>query len=115
VNRTTGRTLATNVRVARGPVAQFRGWMGHNIAPDAVLGLPGCAAVHTFFVRTALDVVFCDANGRVLRVIACLEPFRFSPRVRGGGGAAMCWEARAGTLAPFVRVGDVLEVEAGGC
>ncbi len=73
---------------------------GENVA----LGLPRCRRVHTAFVRGALDVVFCDQAGRALLVVANLPPWRISPLAPIG--AAWAWEARAGTLAPFVAVGD---------
>lgn len=107
VNRTTGRTLA-RARLVRSFWGQFVGLMGKAAEPGVALGLPGCAAVHTFGVPVPLDVVFCDQDGRVLRVAGSVGPWRVGAAARG---AAMAWEARAGTLAPFVSPGDVLILE----
>ena len=109
VNRTSGRILSETARVASGGWASFIGLMGQGVTPGRVLGLPRCTAVHTFFVRQPLDLAFCDRDGRVLRVVAALKPFRVGPRVRG---AAMVWEGRAGTLAPWVAAGDRVECDA---
>ena len=108
MNRTTRRVLAADARVASSFRAQLLGLMGRHVGAGEALGLPRCPALHTFFVRRALDAVFCDAAGRALRVAAGLRPWRIGPRVPG---AAMVWEARAGALAPFVRVGDMLALE----
>lgn len=39
--------------------------------------LPGCRSVHTLGMRFAIDVVFLDADGRVLRLEPALPPGRF--------------------------------------
>jgi uncharacterized membrane protein (UPF0127 family) len=51
-----------------------------------------CAAVHTFFLPYAIDVVFLDGQWRVLKTVRALRPFRvsYSP------GAAMAVELGAG-------------------
>lgn len=68
-----------------------RGLLGRDGVVGAVL-LEPCRSVHSFGMRFALDVAFCDADGVVLR-IASLRPNRFGPTV---------WRARA-----------VLEAESG--
>ncbi len=106
MNRSTGRVLATNARVARGLWAQLIGVIGRGLAGEEALGLPHCPVIHTFFVRHRLDAAFCDGTGRVLRVAAGRKPFTAGPWVPG---TALVWEARAGVLAPFVSPGDILE------
>ena len=49
------------------------------------LVLKPCSSVHTCFMRYAIDVVFVDGQGRVLKVIRNLKPWR----------AAWCWRAKA--------------------
>ena len=105
VNRSTGRVLAPDARVAPSLWAQLVGLMGRELGGDEALGLPRCPAIHTFFVRHRLDAAFCDGTGRVLRVAANLQPFTVGSWV---AGTAIVWEARAGVLAPFVTPGDVL-------
>ena len=58
--------------------------------PGSALLFPGCDSVHTAWMRMAIDVVFLDADGRVLAVRrGC---------ARGGWRAAAarrrCWSAR---------------------
>ncbi len=65
------------------------------IPPGCALLIPGCDSVHTGWMRFAIDVVFLDADGHVLRVVASLAPWRVA-RCRG---AAAVVETRAGEAA----------------
>ena len=65
-----------------------------------------CEAIHTFFMRFAIDVVFLDRNKRVVKLVDRLRPWRM----------AMSWRARtvlelpAGTIAESgIERGDQLE------
>lgn len=51
----------------------FRGYNG-------VL-LPETTAVHTFFVRMPLDIVFLDADFKIIKIVEDLKPWSFSPIV----------------------------------
>lgn len=62
------------------------------LALDEGLVLVPCGAVHTFFLRQALDVVFLDARGRECRCVHGLRPYR----VAGATGARMVVELPAG-------------------
>jgi len=56
-----------------------RGLLGRNgLDASAAMMLAPCAAVHTAFMRFALDVVFVDRMGRVLKIVRRLEPWRLS-------------------------------------
>jgi len=81
--------------------ARLRGWMWTKPPeePEALL-IMGCKQVHTFLMRYAIDVVFCDRNFRVLRVITALRPWRISPYVKD---AEMCLELIAGA-AEFYKI-----------
>ena len=92
-----GALLADQVAVADGLWSRFCGLMlrrelpqGHGIA------LRPCSSVHMFFMRFPLDVLFVDGDGRVLRVLDSLRPWRVSSIVRGAKGAI---ELPAGTAA----------------
>jgi uncharacterized membrane protein (UPF0127 family) len=50
---------------------------------DEALYLAPCASIHTFFMRYAIDVAFVDREGRVLKLVPRIKPFR----------AASCWGA----------------------
>lgn len=56
------------------------------------LHLAPCGSVHTCFMRYAIDVVYLDAQGRVLKIVPGLRPWRFSACL----GARSCLELLAG-------------------
>ncbi len=51
---------------------------GPPIADDEGLVLEPCDAIHTFAMRFAIDVIFLDRSGRVLRVVERLAPWRIA-------------------------------------
>jgi uncharacterized membrane protein (UPF0127 family) len=85
-----------------------RGLIGRD-GIDGVMVLRPCRNVHTFGMRFAIDVAFCDRDGVVLRT-STVRPRRISAIVPR---AAMALEAEAGALARWnVQVGDRLELKA---
>jgi uncharacterized membrane protein (UPF0127 family) len=76
---------------------------------DEALYLAPCASVHTFFMRYAIDVVFVDRAGRVLK-LATLAPWR-AAACRGAHGVLelRAGHARRHGLAP----GAVVNVDSG--
>ena len=90
-----------------GARGRARGLLGRD-GIDGVLVLRPCRNVHTFGMRFAIDVCFCDAHGTVLRMCT-LPPRRVSPLV---WRAAFALEAEAGAFARWgVAPGDVLELK----
>jgi uncharacterized membrane protein (UPF0127 family) len=78
-----GRVLLDRVRFARSLRTRTRGLLGRTeLDPGEALAFHE-RAVHMFFMRMALDVVFCDAELRVLKVAARLRPWRVSATFRG--------------------------------
>jgi uncharacterized membrane protein (UPF0127 family) len=78
-----------------------RGLLGRD-GIDGVLVLRPCRHVHTFRMRFAIDVAFCDVNGLVLRTCS-LSPGRVSPVVwraafalEAGAGAFDRWRLKSG-------------------
>ena len=66
-----------------------------------------CRHVHTFRMRFAIDVAFCDRDDVVLRIVT-LPPGRLSPFV---WRSAYVLEAEAGACERWgLRVGDRLEL-----
>lgn len=85
-----------HVRIAAGFVQRARGLLLRPpLATNEALLIPGCASVHTFGMRYAIDVVFLDPLGRVLHVARALRPWR----VASQSGAAAVLELRAGGAA----------------
>lgn len=105
-----GPAAAGGVAAAAGPLRRAAGLLGRRGLPAGRwLALFPCGAVHTWFMRFDLDVVFLDRGGRVLRRVPRLRPWRAAA---GGRGAFCALEAAAGwlpadALRPGERVGLV--------
>ena len=78
ITRTDGE-LVCRCRVATSFALRFRGLMGAaQLPPGSGLLLPGTSSVHTHFMRFPIDVVFLDAEGRIVSVVAALRPLRLA-------------------------------------
>jgi uncharacterized membrane protein (UPF0127 family) len=108
-NTTRDAVLAERVRVAASPLARLRGLLGTSaLAPGHGLLLRPCRQVHSFFMRYALDLVFVDADDRVVETVAAFPTNRISPLV---SSAAAVLELPAGALAAApARPGDRLSI-----
>ncbi len=91
---TTGRTVASEARVAANPWTRFRGLMlRKELEPGEALDIRGDSSIHMMFMRFPIDAIFYDADFRVTKVVRAL------PRWRGiafGRGAKGVVELRAG-------------------
>lgn len=86
--------LALQVRVAGSFAARWRGLLGRTgLQPGEGLWLPGVRGIHTFGMKFAIDALFLDWDGLVLRVRARVAPGRLAGPVPG---AASCLELAAG-------------------
>ncbi|HST40769.1 MAG TPA: DUF192 domain-containing protein [Conexibacter sp.] len=63
-------------RRAHTPLARLRGLAGLGAPHGVALLLPRTRSVHTFGMRFALDLVWLDRDGRVLRVDRAVPPRR---------------------------------------
>jgi uncharacterized membrane protein (UPF0127 family) len=87
------------VMEARGPVARLVGLAGRaDLPPGVALHLSRCRSVHTFGMRFALDLVWLDHEGAVVRVDRAVPPCR----VRTCRAARSVLETRAGGAGAFV-------------
>jgi uncharacterized protein len=65
--------------------------------------LQDCSAVHTIGMHYRLDLLFCDAEGRILRIEERVRPCRIAREA----AACQVWELRAGAARQWGwRVGD---------
>ena len=72
---------------------RFRGlMMRRGLGEGEGLLFPDVSSIHMCFMRFAIDVVYLDAQGRVLKIVERLKPWRLSA----------CWPAQS-----------TLEIEAG--
>ncbi|UGS38279.1 DUF192 domain-containing protein [Capillimicrobium parvum] len=98
------RVLPGGLRVytARTPRSRTLGlaWLP-SMDPAAALHFPRCRSVHTFGMRFALDLVWLDAAGAVLRVDRDVPP----RRLRSCRRARSVVEVAAGRAAAFVAAG----------
>ena len=73
-----GRTLLERLRFARSLASRTRGLLGRRALDDG----EGLAfrekSIHMFFMRMSLDIVFCDADLQVVRVVHSLSPWRMA-------------------------------------
>ena len=108
-NQNRGRNLATRVSVAGTSRARRRGLLGKDsIEPEGGLWIAPCEAVHTFGMKTIIDVIFLDRHYRVSKLVKGLLPRRI----------AMCWKAASvlelagGNIARSeTRVGDQIQFQ----
>jgi uncharacterized membrane protein (UPF0127 family) len=71
-----------------------------------------CSSIHTLFMRFPIDVVYCDAERRVVRTVAGLKPWRLNSSGSLLGGARYTIELPAGVIdASHTLVGDQLAFE----
>ena len=105
-----GAVVAEHVTVADNPLSRFAGLMfraglreGHGLA------LRPCNSIHMFFMRFPLDVIFVDGDGRVVRVLDSIRPWRATSFVAGAKAAI---ELPAGTASRAgVVPGTVVRME----
>lgn len=99
------RQLAAAVGLADGWWSRLRGLMGRPpLQPGEGLWIRPCQQVHTQFMRAPIDVVFVDAEGRVLRVLPAMQPWRFSPFLRQARAVLELPAGAAAGLAPGDRL-----------
>jgi hypothetical protein len=106
MNDRTRSAVALEVDVAMSRAARRRGLLGRDTlkASEGLLLTP-CMAVHTAFMRFPIDVVFIDRDGRAVRVVAGVRPWRMTASFR----AHAVIELAAGTAAAAdIQVGDML-------
>jgi len=106
-NQRNGRVLAENAEVAGSFPARLVGLIRRRTFPKgSALVIPSCRQVHTFLMRFPIDVLFSDAQNRVVRIAECVRPCRVTGYCRS---AARAIELPAGTVSSCgVAVGDTL-------
>jgi uncharacterized membrane protein (UPF0127 family) len=110
VNLAKAVVLAENASFARRLFQRLKGLLGKKaFAPGEALVLIPCNAVHTFFMRFPIGVLFVDSHKRVVKVIPLLKPNRLSGLCLQ---AALVIEFPAQTIsAASVAIGDQLSFE----
>ena len=111
VRTNNGEVLAERAEWARGALQRMRGLLYRPpLEPGEALILRPAAQIHTFGMRSAVDVVFCSASWVVLHVVRELRPWRVTRWVRGARYAV---EFPAGTVGRELAPGEPLTVTSG--
>jgi uncharacterized membrane protein (UPF0127 family) len=105
-----GAVIAARVECAFDRASRRRGLLGRNgLAPGTALVIAPCRAVHTWFMRFPIDVVFVSRDGRVVKVRGSLPAWRMT----GTLGARAVVELMAGAaVAARIEPGDHLTLVA---
>jgi uncharacterized protein len=90
-------------------VERARGLLGRPaLGSLEALWISPCASVHTFGMRYAIDVVFCNFDGEVIRVVGQLGP----GKIAAVTGARIACELHAGAARKLgIRTADTLSFE----
>ena len=84
MNNRNNRVLATTVLTAFDSASRRRGLLKQDFLPDGTaLIIAPSNAIHTFFMRFAIDVAFVSRDGRVLKVRPNVPPWRMAVALRG--------------------------------
>jgi len=79
VNQRTDEALAERVEVAVTRRDRRKGLLGRTgLDASSALILAPCAAIHTMFMRFDIDAVFVDDDGRAVKVVRELGPWRIA-------------------------------------
>jgi len=109
VNRRTGKTLATNVKVADNLFTRMKGLLGKKeLLQGEALWIRPCFSIHTFFMKFPIDVIFLNKNNQVVAAVTHLTSnrmTRFYPQ------SFSVLELPIGTIAASnSEIGDIIEI-----
>ena len=101
-----GTVIASRLEIADKPAKRMKGLLGRSsLSPDEGMLFRPAGAIHMFFMRIPLDVVFCDAELRIVKVVRDLQPWKTA----GAKGAKVTIELGVGGAASL-SAGDQLVV-----
>ena len=105
-NLRNGAVLATTLEAAFDSSSRRKGLLGRDgLATGSATIIAPCSAIHTFFMRFTIDVIFASRDGRVVKIYPVLPPGRIGFALR----AFAAIELPAGTVAAAnVARGDIL-------
>lgn len=69
--------MAPTTIIARGFMQRFLGLIPYAENGAPVFVIPKCRSVHTCFMRFPIDIIFVDRNGKIVKNIQNVSPFRF--------------------------------------
>jgi uncharacterized protein len=108
-NENRGRNIAARVTIAGTSQACRAGLLGKElIEPESGLWIAPCEAIHTFGMKTVIDVIFLDRHSRVRKLVSNLKPRRVAVCLK----AASVLELANGRVEQAgIRIGDRLQFQ----
>jgi uncharacterized membrane protein (UPF0127 family) len=105
--RDDGAIVCQSCRLAATFFSRLRGLLGRRGLDEGEgLLIRPTSSIHMFFMRFTLDVAFLDQDGRVIKLVPGLRPWRMS----SARGARSALELSAGEIERrALSVGDVLQ------
>ncbi len=99
------KLIIANLEIASSFWTRSVGLLGRGeLLPDRGLYIEGCNSIHTFGMKFAIDVVFLDSDGVVLKVDTRVNPWRVRGPVRGAKSVVETAAGGARELRPGMRV-----------
>lgn len=110
INERNNRTVARTLTTAFDSASRRKGLLQHHsLADGSALIIAPSNAIHTFFMRFSIDVVFVSRGGRILKLKTALPPWRLAASLR----AFAVIELPAGALHQAgAKTGDTLRIAA---
>lgn len=107
-NVTRNTMLATCMEVAESAAMRSKGLLGRErLAPGEGLWISPCEAVHTFWMKFPIDLVYLDRKKQIRKLVCAVPPWRLSACLR----AHSVIELPSGTIRETqTRPGDTLEI-----
>ena len=107
-NRRSGRVLARRLLPALDSKTRRTGLLGRtSLAEGEAMIIAPTNAIHTWFMRFAIDIVFVNREGRIVKTRSTLKPWRMTGALRGYAAI----ELPAGSLQSHDTIrGDILEI-----
>jgi hypothetical protein len=108
-NATRDTQIADKLEVAGSGSRRTKGLLGRNgLAEGEGMWIVPCEAVHTFFMKFPIDLIYLDRKHRVKKIRGSVPAWRIS----GCLSAHSVLELPAGTIRnTLTECGDVLEIE----
>lgn len=106
-NKTRGSLLGGRISLAQSSTERRTGLLKHTgLGEDEGLWIVPCEAVHSFFMKFAIDVLYLDREKKVKKAVRSMVPWRFS----GCLSAHSTLELAAGTIdRTGTQPGDLLD------
>ena len=104
----TQQVIADDVEVARTREERNKGLLGRaSLAASCALLLEPCFSIHTAFMQFPIDVVFMSRDGRAVKIVERLQPWRLAASLK----ARSVVELPPGAVARHgIQVGDSLSL-----